>query len=167
MYEELQLHGIRGRCRQRPGLSVTPGKSQPLASFPSPNYYFQFRDTVTLLCPLSRSLSWRNLLSSRWHKSYYHKTIWEARPFAEESLNGLWRVNLIYRPEMQERFCLQSVPWDVWLRLTSSALSGFLWCSNILEIMIQPVVCLNVSRGMPSNIPFPALSKVLIIHAKL
>ena len=58
--------------------------------------------------------------------------------------------------EAQEGTRLQCLPWGS----DSRALSGLVWCSNILEMMIQPVVCLNLCKGAPSNILFPAVSKV-------
>lgn len=50
--------------------------------------------------------------------------------------------------------------WDFWLRLTSQTPSGFSWGSYALKNMIQPVVCLNLCQGMPSNTSFRALSQV-------
>lgn len=82
----------------------------------------------------------------------------DERPFREEE-NLRWPLN--NASDLQRwgagSHALLILHWDFQLRLTSQALPGlfffFFWsCGNIWEITVEIVVCLNPSKGMPSNI---------------
>lgn len=78
----------------------------------------------------------------------------DERPFREENLR--WPLNNAsdLRRWGAGSHALLILHWDFQLRLTSQALPGFFFwsCSNIWEMTVEIVVCLNPSKGMPSNI---------------
>ena len=79
----------------------------------------------------------------------------DERPFREEE-NLRWPLNNAsdLRRSGAGSHALMILHWHFQLRLTSQALPGFFFwsCSNIWEMTVEIVVCLNPSKGMPSNI---------------